>query len=104
MIGEAMHIKGDYNSRVVTLDGKMLSPVASQKISNHSPDGFNWGYGGSGPSQLALGILNHKYGKDIALKYYQQFKWDFIVDWEYNFDVDIDIDEWLNIQKEKSND
>lgn len=99
-----MHIKGDYNSRVVTLDGKMLSPVVSQKIFNHSPDGFNWGYGGSGPSQLALGILNHQYGKDIALKYYQQFKWDFIIDWKYNFDVDIDIDEWLNIQKEKSND
>jgi hypothetical protein len=24
---------------------------------NHSPDGFNWGYGGSGPAQLALAIL-----------------------------------------------
>lgn len=24
---------------------------------NHSPDGFEWGYGGSGPAQLALAIL-----------------------------------------------
>jgi len=24
---------------------------------NHSPDGFNWGYGGSGPSQLAAALL-----------------------------------------------
>jgi len=24
----------------------------------HSPDGFNWGYGGSGPADLALNILN----------------------------------------------
>jgi len=23
---------------------------------NHSPDGFEWGYGGSGPAQLALAI------------------------------------------------
>ena len=26
-------------------------------IRNHSPSGFNWGYGGSGPAQLALAIL-----------------------------------------------
>jgi uncharacterized protein (DUF2249 family) len=24
---------------------------------NHSPNGFEWGYGGSGPAQLALAIL-----------------------------------------------
>ena len=26
-------------------------------LRNHSPTGFAWGYGGSGPSQLALAIL-----------------------------------------------
>ena len=26
-------------------------------IRNHSPTGFEWGYGGSGPAQLALAIL-----------------------------------------------
>lgn len=26
-------------------------------IENHSPTGFEWGYGGSGPAQLALAIL-----------------------------------------------
>lgn len=26
---------------------------------NHSPTGFEWGYGGSGPAQLALAILAH---------------------------------------------
>lgn len=25
-------------------------------VFNHSPDGFQWGYGGSGPSQLALAL------------------------------------------------
>jgi len=27
-------------------------------VIDHSPDGFNWGYGGSGPADLALNILN----------------------------------------------
>ena len=26
-------------------------------LANHSPDGLNWGYSGSGPAQLALAIL-----------------------------------------------
>ncbi len=26
-------------------------------VFNHSPDGFEWGYGGSGPGQLSLAIL-----------------------------------------------
>jgi hypothetical protein len=28
----------------------------------HSPTGFNWGYGGSGPADLALSILCHALG------------------------------------------
>ncbi len=27
-------------------------------VISHSPDGFNWGYNGSGPADLALNILN----------------------------------------------
>lgn len=53
---------------------KRLTPSASQKIYNHSPDGFAWGYNGSGPSQAALAILLELYGKKIAVKYYQDFK------------------------------
>lgn len=26
------------------------------EYANHSPDGFNWGYNGSGPNQLGVGI------------------------------------------------
>jgi hypothetical protein len=40
---------------LVTVDGQ---PLASRlDIINHSPTGFDWGYGGSGPAQLALAIL-----------------------------------------------
>jgi hypothetical protein len=46
----------------------------------HSPDGFEWGYGGSGPAELALNILAAYIGKEAAEKdgLYQEFKWDFI--------------------------
>lgn len=40
---------------VVTVDGEPLDPAF--EIRNHSPSGFNWGYGGSGPAQLGLAIV-----------------------------------------------
>ena len=46
---------------------------------NHSPTGFAWGYGGSGPAQLALAILVDAFGpghETDALDLYQLFKWE----------------------------
>lgn len=63
------------NDVVVVRDGRPLTPGPSQKIWNHSPDGFNWSYEGSGPAQLALAILLDYYGKDAPeLRYHQDFK------------------------------
>lgn len=79
-----------------------LKPRLSQVLINHSPDGFAWGYGGSGPSQLALAILLELYGKDEALLRYQDFKWDFIAtlpkdgDWEIK---GTDIQLWIDHQR-----
>ena len=67
-------LRGD-KERNVWLDDECLSPVESQKIQNHSPNGFNWGYGGSGPAQLALAIVLKLTGKSDN---YQDFKWDVI--------------------------
>lgn len=54
-------------------------------ISRHSPDGFQWGYGGSGPSDLALAIMTDYFSRQGVVKSleeangcYQDFKWDFI--------------------------
>ncbi len=48
---------------------------ARQDLFNHSPDGFEWGYQGSGPAQLALAILAHATGVDeLAVKHHQVFK------------------------------
>lgn len=47
-------------------------------IYRHSPDGFQWGYGGSGPADTALSILTDCVGEAKANKYYQDFKNAFI--------------------------
>jgi hypothetical protein len=44
---------------VVTVNGTPLPE--RQDLVNHSPEGFEWGYAGSGPSQLALAILAHHF-------------------------------------------
>ena len=48
-------------------------------LRRHSPTGIEWGYGGSGPAQLALAILAEHYadvpnGDERALQVYQTFK------------------------------
>jgi Family of unknown function (DUF6166) len=46
-------------------------------LSNHSPTGFEWGYPGSGPAQLALAILADFLGDDVrAVALHQEFKFD----------------------------
>lgn len=52
----------------VFVEGASLDP--RHDLRNHSPTGFAWGYGGSGPAQLALAILVHHLGaKDhVALR------------------------------------
>jgi hypothetical protein len=45
----------------------------------HSPDGFQWGYGGSGPAQLALALVADATGDDkLALRTYQRFKFEIV--------------------------
>lgn len=57
------------------INTEALSPERSQALVNHSPNGFSWGYGGSGPAQCALGILLDVTDNDeIALRWYQSFK------------------------------
>lgn len=50
---------------------------ARHDVRNHSPDGFEWGYGGSGPAQLALALTLDVLGGDVARArlIYQEVKW-----------------------------
>jgi hypothetical protein len=44
-------------------------------LRNHSPTGYEWGYAGSGPAQLALALLADALGDDEkAQDHYQDFK------------------------------
>ena len=65
--------------RTVYLDNRVLDPSRSQQVYNHSPNGFSWGYGGSGPAQLALALLLEAGASEMeAQKKYQEFKWEVI--------------------------
>lgn len=81
----------------VFVNGNRLDPGPSQAIYNHSPDGFAWGYAGSGPSQLALAILFDVTGDRVfALRNYQEFKRRFIATLPFmkNFEITVDLTEF----------
>ena len=52
-------------------------------LRNHSPTGFEWGYGGSGPAQLALALLADVFDDVFALRHYQDFKWEVVAKLRY---------------------
>ena len=54
-------------------------------LQSHSPGGFEWGYGSSGPARLALAILADVTGNDeYAVRHHPWFKLDVIASlpWE----------------------
>jgi hypothetical protein len=89
------HIKGiRYHNQPskVWLDGKFLNLQSSLKHANHSPTGFEWGYGGSGPTQLAFEICRQLYGLEIAGKAKAGFRHRFLeAIAEDNFDLELDL-------------
>ena len=63
----------------VTVNGSPLNPRLD--LCNHSPTGFEWGYCGSGPAQLALAILaDHIADDEQAFIFHQRFKWSVIAE------------------------
>jgi hypothetical protein len=91
-----MRIKGKQKTRQVWVDGLELTPEISQAVYNHSPDGFSWGYEGSGPAQLALSImLIITLDDESAIRLYQHFKREIIAKLPQNdFDIEIDVIGW----------
>lgn len=71
-----VRVKDDKGTRV-------LDPKPSQAVWNHSPDGFQWGYGGSGPAQLALALLlDIGIAKWAAEAIHQAFKFEVVASLE----------------------
>lgn len=58
-------------------------PEASLKLINHSPTGFEFGYLGSGPQQLALTILLDFSGDaELARRHYHTFAQRYVQRWQ----------------------
>ena len=58
------------------------------ELQNHSPTGFEWGYGGSGPAQLALALLVDAVGDpELAQTHYQEFKRAVVSGWASSWTV-----------------
>ena len=67
-----------HNKNRVYINGKQLSWKRSFKYLQKSISGFEWGYGGTGPQQLAFAILLELTTEDIARKLYYSFTEEFI--------------------------
>jgi hypothetical protein len=58
------------------------------ELRNHSPTGFEWGYGGSGPAQLSLAILmDASNDPTLALRHYHDFKFQFVAGWDKSWNI-----------------
>lgn len=73
--GDGFYTGGDIVLRRV--DGRVMTNVP-HRIVYHSPSGFEFGYGGSGPADLALNILALFTDEKTAFRLHQDFKWQFI--------------------------
>lgn len=70
-----MRIHGDAHVRVSKDNGPSISLNPRFDLHNHSPDGFNWGYNGAGPTQLALALMADALGDDsVAVLWYMDFR------------------------------
>lgn len=99
-------------------------PHRLRHVVHHSPTGLRWGYGGSGPADLALSILADHFGErpdrvqeylrgksrllSLAVRWHQQFKWDFIAVLPYHRDfpwtlTTAQIEQWYGDVTEKNN-
>jgi len=80
---------------IVLVKGRKEKPL--KHIVRYSPSGLEWGYGGSGPADLALSILSDAVGRDLADCYHQDFKWFFIsrIPWDGGEITESQIAAWL---------
>lgn len=68
-------VDGSCDVHVVNPNRTMVLLKPRLDLANHSPDGFAWGYEGSGPAQLSLALLADALGDDDqALSLYEAFK------------------------------
>ena len=75
------------NVKVVRIRNGRQKPL--RHLVHHSPTGFEWGYGGSGPADLARSIIADALGIiDPAI--YQEFKREFVAGWGDRWEISLE--------------
>ena len=89
----------DGSVKVVRIRNGVQEPL--RHLVHHSPTGFEWGYGGSGPADLARSIIGDVLGStDPDPAIYQPFKWQFVAGWGDRWEINLnDIWVWLEMRK-----
>jgi hypothetical protein len=87
-------------SVTVTRNGvtRELTLQPSMRVWSHSPTGFEWGYCGSGPAQLALALVLDVLGGDreTAAACYQWFKAHVVAGWGERWEITAgDVLQWV---------
>jgi len=74
-------VEGEFSGDIILRRSDDDRPIVNlaQTVVNHSPTGFEWGYGGSGPADLALNILLRFLPSGAADLLHQEFKRAFLV-------------------------
>lgn len=78
-------------------------PVELTHRGEHSPEGFAWGYAGSGPADLAQSILSLETGEDVGRDLYLKFRDDVISRLPHRTHFRLPVEEvraWLSTNRE----
>lgn len=97
MQNTSVHIRATIDAKSwetnLWVNQKRIDPKHSQAVEDKSPDGFAWGYLGSGPSQMALAICLELFGNPgLALALMHPFKEAFVSRWPQKENVNQTID------------
>ena len=100
---------GGVNVAVIDVDSNCATSLdPGFRYVNHSPTGFEWGYGGSGPAQLAFAILLDFFeSPGEAMLYYQDYKWRVISaiqadEWEITEDEILTVVQELRVYRSRA--
>jgi hypothetical protein len=93
------------SAQVIILHNGVTALPLRLDLDNHSPTGFEWGYGGSGPAQLALALLADRLPDDgdLAYQLHQHFKWAVVCQFpKSGWIIDAyEIDQWIYSRLDK---
>jgi len=95
--------RDDDDCRVMVVkgcDSQELDPCYN--LCNHSPTGFEWGYEGSGPAQLAFAMLYYasKGDEELTRRHYQKFKAHCVARWGQDATIEFPVSHvqsWITV-------